>query len=72
MARKTVEQITSDLSGKVLKPAQAWVIEATPPDGRSNKVRLDVARDEIEELLSKGTEIKRRGRRPGSTNKPKS
>ncbi len=71
MARIVVERVVSDLSGRELEKDEVWQIELVPADGRKNRRRLDVAEDEIQNLLSKGQEIKRRGRRPGSTNKPK-
>lgn len=69
MARKVVESFVSDLSGEEIDPKDAWVMELTPPDARSNKVRLDISSAEAEAFRSKGTEIRRRGRRPGSKNK---
>ena len=70
MARKVIEQVVSDLSGESIAEGEAWIMELTPPDGRRNKFRLDVSEAEAMELAAKGTEIKRRGRRPGSKNKP--
>ncbi len=42
----------------------------TPSDGRRNKVELDISTAEAEAFLGKGREIKRRGGRPGTKNKP--
>ena len=70
MARQQITVVVSDLSGNQISEAEAWSVELTPSDGR-NKVRLDVAESEIQQFLSAGTEVKRRGRRPGSKNKPK-
>ncbi len=67
MARQVIETIVSDLSGEQIPENEAWVMELTPPDGRQNKVRLDISREEAEAFVSKGTEVKRRGRRPGQT-----
>jgi hypothetical protein len=40
-------------------------------DGRKNSYELDISEEEAEPFVLKGTEKKRRGRRPGSKNKPK-
>ncbi len=69
MARKTIVRVVSDLSGAELSDAEAWTMTLTPPDGRRNKVQLDVSDAEAQEFAAKGTEIKRRGRKPGSKNK---
>lgn len=67
MARIVTERIVSDLSGKEIADGRAWVMTLTPPDGRRNPVRLDISEAEAQQWLPKGTEVKRRGRRPGST-----
>jgi hypothetical protein len=67
VARSIVERVVSDLSGKEIADGEAWTMTLTPPDGRRNPVRLDISEDEARQWLSKGTEVKRRGRRPGST-----
>lgn len=67
MARVVTERVVSDLSGREIPDGKAWTMVLTPPDGRRNPVRLDVSEAEAEQWLAKGTEIKRRGRRPGST-----
>jgi hypothetical protein len=69
MARKTIVRVVSDLSGAEVAEDQAWLMELTPPDGRRNKVRLDISNAEAQEFAAKGTEIKRRGRKPGSKTK---
>jgi hypothetical protein len=69
MAREVIERVLSDLSGRPIPDGKAWTMTLTPPDGRRNPVRLDVSESEAQQFLSKGTEIKRRGRRPGSKNK---
>lgn len=66
MARQVIERILSDLSGKEIKDGQAWTMLLTPVDGRKNPVRLDISSDEAAQFLSKGVEVKRRGRKPGS------
>lgn len=71
MAIRQITVIVSDLSGAEIGKDEAWTVELTPSDARRNKVRLDVAESEIQQFLSAGTEVKRRGRRPGSRNKPK-
>jgi len=67
MARVVVERVVSDLSGKEIPDGKAWTLTLTPPDGRRNPVRLDISEDEARQWLAKGTEVKRRGRRPGTT-----
>ena len=67
MARTVIERVVSDLSGKEIADGKAWTMMLTPPDGRRNPVRLDISEDEARQWVGKGTEIKRRGRRPGST-----
>lgn len=69
MARKTIVRVVSDLSGKELSDKEAWTMLLSPPDGRANKVQLDLSADEAREFAAKGTEIKRRGRPKGSKNK---
>ena len=66
MARKVIETFVSDLSGDVIEDGDAWTMLLTPSDGRRNKVELDISTAEAEAFLSKGREIKRRGRRPGT------
>lgn len=67
MARQVIEHVVSDLSGEVIPPGSGWVMVLTPADGRKNPVRLDLTDGEAREFVSRGTEVKRRGRRPGST-----
>ena len=67
MARTVIERVLSDLSGKEIADGGAWTMMLTPPDGRRNPVRLDISEDEARQWISKGTEVKRRGRRPGTT-----
>ncbi len=69
MARQVTTVVKSDLSGELIPDGTAWRMELTPPDGRRSKVALDLSEDEAKPFLSKGVEIKRRGRRPGSANK---
>lgn len=64
--RKVIESVSSDLSGKDIPDGQAWTMTLTPPDARRNPVRLDISEAEAKQFVSKGTEIKRRGRRPGT------
>jgi hypothetical protein len=71
MARKIVETVVSDLSGKTIKDGEAWTMQLEPPDGRRNKYRLDLSEAEAMEFAAKGQEIKRLGRPPGSRNKAK-
>ena len=67
MAREVIERVVSDLSGKEIPEGKGWLMLLTPPDRRRNPVRLDISEDEAEQWVAKGTEVKRRGRRPGTT-----
>jgi hypothetical protein len=67
VARTVIERVISDLSGKEIADGKAWTMTLTPPDGRRNTVRLDISEDEARRWLSKGTEVKRRGRPLGSS-----
>ena len=69
MAREIVERFISDLSGKDIPAGKAVTITLTFEDGRRNKVELDAAESEVNDLIRKGREIKRRGRPPGATNR---
>jgi hypothetical protein len=71
MARKVQTVITSDLSGKQVRPDKAVVMRIEFADGRRNPYLLDISEDEAQEFVEKGTEVKKRGRRPGTKNKPK-
>lgn len=71
MAREITTVIRSDISGELIQDDAAVLITIEFADGRRNKIELDVAEKEIAEWASKGREIKRRGRRPGSRNRPK-
>jgi hypothetical protein len=67
MSRVVVERVVSDLSGQEIPEGKAWTMTLTPPDRRRNPIRLDISEEEARQWLSRGTEVKRRGRRPGST-----
>lgn len=71
MATEKIVIVKSDITGQQIPEGEVWEMLLSPPDGRKNKVRLDVAENEIQQFLSAGAEVKRRGRRPGSKNKPK-
>jgi len=71
MARVQVETVFSDITGQAIEDGNVWTMELVPEDKRRNKVTLDVSEADIRDFLSKGTEVKRRGRKPGSKNKPK-
>lgn len=66
MARTVIERVVSDISGEEIPEGEAWTMTLSPPDGRRNPIRLDVSEDEANQWASRGTEMKRRGRRPGS------
>jgi hypothetical protein len=71
VAREVTTVIRSDLSGDIVPEEQAVLVTFEFPDGRRNRVELDAGEWEVQELLGKGREIKRRGRPKGSRNKPK-
>lgn len=66
MTRIVTEKVFSDLSGQEIPDGKAWTMTLTPPDGRRNPVRLDISEAEARQWLARGTEVKRRGRKPGS------
>jgi hypothetical protein len=71
VARETTVVVRSDLSGEIVPEERAVTVTVEFADRRRNRVELDAAEHEVADLLSKGREIKRRGRRPGSKNRPK-
>jgi len=71
MAREVTTVVKSDVSGEIVPEDQAVVMTLSFADGRRNTVELDLSQTEAQEFIAKGREIKRRGRRPGSRNKPK-
>lgn len=71
MARETTVIVRSDLSGEIVPEEHAVTVTVEFADRRRNRVEIDAADHEVADLLSKGREIKRRGRKPGSKNRPK-
>jgi hypothetical protein len=71
VAREVTTVIRSDLSGEIVPEERVVLVTFEFPDGRRNRVELDVGEWEIEDMLAKGREIKRRGRPKGSRNKAK-
>ncbi len=71
MAREVTTVIRSDLSGEVIPGDKAVTMTLEFADGRRNKYELDLSEEEAQQFISKGREVKRRGRRSGSRNKPK-
>jgi hypothetical protein len=71
MARETTVVVRSDISGQIVPDNQAVTITIEFADRRRNRVELDASEHEVSDLLGKGRELKRRGRKPGSTNRPK-
>jgi hypothetical protein len=66
MAKKTV--FVSDLSGKAIEDdKEAATVTITYKDARRGVVRLDVLASEVEDWAKKGTQQKRRGRKPRPT-----
>ena len=62
MAKRTI--YVSDVSGKEIDEKQAATVTITYADARKGMVRLDVNASEVEDLAKKGTQQKRRGRKP--------
>ena len=62
MARKTI--LVSDLSGKEINEKDAAKVTITYSDARRGQIVLDVNASEVADLASKGTQQKRRGRKP--------
>ena len=63
MARKLV--LVSDLTGKeITDPKDGASVVITFNDARRGVVKLDVLASEVADLASKGTQQKRRGRKP--------
>jgi len=71
VAREVTTVIRSDLSGDIVPEEQVVLVTFEFPDGRRNKVELDVGEWEVADMLGKGREQKRRGRPKGSRNRPK-
>ena len=71
MARETTVVVRSDLSGEIVPEENAVVITVEFADRRRNRIEIDASEHEISELLTRGRELKRRGRKPGSKNRPK-
>lgn len=64
MARKTI--LVSDISGKEINEKDAAKVTISYGDARKGMIVLDVNASEVAELAAKGTQQKRRGRRPNS------
>ena len=64
MARKTI--FVSDLTGKQIDDKDAAKVTITYGDARKGMIVLDVNASEVADLAAKGTQQKRRGRRPKS------
>jgi len=71
MAREVTTVTRSDLSGEIVPEDQVVTITVEFADRRRNRVELDAAEHEVGDLIGKGREIKRRGRKPGSRNRPR-
>jgi hypothetical protein len=64
VARKTI--LVSDISGKEINEKDAAKVTISYGDARKGMIVLDVNASEVAELAAKGTQQKRRGRRPNS------
>jgi hypothetical protein len=71
VAREVTTVVRSDLSGEIVQENQVVLVTFEFPDGRRNRVELDAGEWEVQDMLAKGRELKRRGRPKGSRNKPK-
>lgn len=70
MARETTVVVRSDLSGEIVPEENAVVITVEFADRSRNRIEIDASEHEISELILRGRELKRRGRKPGSKNRP--
>ena len=64
MAKQTV--LVSDLTGKPIEEGKAAKIRLSFDDARRGAYELDATVAEVEDLMSKGRKVARRGRRPKS------
>ena len=77
MAQQVSVTTISDLSGEVVEEGQAVTMTLEFKGTARNKWELDISREEADAFIASaqgrggGREIKRRGRKPGSKNKPK-
>jgi len=62
MAKKTI--LVSDISGKEINEKDSAKVTITYGDARRGQIVLDVNAGEVADLAAKGTQQKRRGRRP--------
>jgi hypothetical protein len=62
MARKTI--LVSDISGKEIDDKDSAKVTITYSDARRGQIVLDVNASEVADLAARGTQQKRRGRRP--------
>jgi len=62
MAKKTI--LVSDISGKEIDDKDSAKVTITYGDARRGQIVLDVNASEVADLAAKGTQQKRRGRRP--------
>lgn len=62
MAKKTI--FVSDISGREINEKDAAKVTIAYSDARRGQIVLDVNANEVAELAAKGTQQKRRGRRP--------
>ena len=64
MAKKTI--FVSDISGKEINEKDSAKVTITYGDARRGQIVLDVNASEVADLAAKGSQQKRRGRRPKS------
>ena len=63
MAREIKTVIRSDLSGEVIPEGEAVTITIRFEDRERSRVELDGSEREVQELIAKGREVRRRPRR---------
>ncbi len=62
MAKKTI--LVSDISGREINEKDSAKVTIIYSDARRGQIVLDVNASEVADLAAKGTQQKRRGRRP--------
>jgi hypothetical protein len=67
MAREYKTVVRSDLSGDEIPEDEAVTITIRFADRSRNKVELDATESEVQDLLQRGREVRRRPRRGRST-----
>jgi hypothetical protein len=66
MARELQTVIRSDLSGEVIRENEAVSVTIRFANSERNRIMLDAAESEVEDLIKKGREVKPRPKRSGT------